>query len=468
MQSYQESDAASVSGQKRVPEPFKGTRRFLYNLSAAGWTLLDSLLLTYYVVFLLPPQERIDQGMIQFVSDRHVFAGITALGAIMLFGRIVDAVADPLVASWSDRSRSLFGRRRLFLALGGLPLALSAVAVFFPPVPEESWINILYLAVVFGCYFFSFTLYVGPYMALIPELGHNEKERLFLTTSQGYWSLIGSALVMIGGPLLISALMQQRTMVSAYRIGILLMAIPGLLLCYAAVFAVDERRFSNAEPSTIPFKESFLKTIRNRRFVFFLIGNMALWFFFNIVRSSSVTMAIVLGEGGESFASIIFTVLIGAAALCFPLVALLARKIGKKALMCSALSSFCVAGIGFALTGLVPVPPKVWMIGVALVASFPSAVLIIIPNVMLSEISEEDTLKTGQRREAMFFGTQGFFMKLNLGVSGAVIAGLYSVFGKDIANPLGVRLTPVVGAGVALIGLLVMLSYKEPFDEQKE
>ncbi|MFW6209402.1 MAG: MFS transporter [Spirochaetota bacterium] len=448
------------------PEAFTGIRRFAYNLSAAGWTLLDSLLLTYYVVFLLPPQERIDQGMIQFVSDRYVLGGLTALGAIMLFGRLVDAVADPLVASWSDRSSSRFGRRRLFLALGGVPLALSVAAVFFPPIQAESWFNTVYLALIFGCYFFSFTLYVGPYMALIPELGHNEKERLILTTAQGYWSLIGSAVVMVGGPLLIAALMQQRSMVGAYRLGILLMAIPGLLLCYAAVWAVDEKRFSDAEPATIPFKESFLLTVKNQRFILYLIGNMTLWFFFNIIRSSSVSMAIVLTEGDEAFASMVFTVLIAAAALCFPLIAVLARKIGKKALMCIALIAFSAAGIGFSVTGLLPVPARAWMLAMAVVAAFPSAVLIIIPNVMLSEISVEDTRRTGQRREAMFFGTQGFFMKLNLGVSGAVIAGLYSVFGNDIANPLGVRLTPLVGAVVALVGFIVMLRYKEPVTDE--
>ncbi|MFW5712589.1 MAG: MFS transporter, partial [Spirochaetota bacterium] len=324
----------------------------------------------------------------------------------------------------------------------------------------------VYLALIFGCYFFSFTLYVGPYMALIPELGHNEKERLILTTAQGYWSLIGSAVVMVGGPLLIAALMQQRSMVGAYRLGILLMAIPGLLLCYAAVWAVDEKRFSDAEPATIPFKESFLLTVKNQRFILYLIGNMTLWFFFNIIRSSSVSMTIVLTEGDEAFASMVFTVLIAAAALCFPLIAVLARKIGKKALMCIALIAFSAAGIGFSVTGLLPVPARAWMLAMAVVAAFPSAVLIIIPNVMLSEISVEDTRRTGQRREAMFFGTQGFFMKLNLGVSGAVIAGLYSVFGNDIANPLGVRLTPLVGAVVALVGFIVMLRYKEPVTDE--
>lgn len=89
-------ESCTKSSTEPAIEPLKGARRFFYNLSAAGWTLLDSMLLTYYIVFLLPPQERIDQGMIQFVSDRHVIGGLTALGAIMLFGRAVAAVADPL------------------------------------------------------------------------------------------------------------------------------------------------------------------------------------------------------------------------------------------------------------------------------------------------------------------------------------------------------------------------------------
>jgi GPH family glycoside/pentoside/hexuronide:cation symporter len=434
----------------------------LYTLSAAGWTLIDSLLLTYYVVFLLPPEKRIEQGLVQFVSERHVFFGLTALGAIMLFGRVVDAVADPLVAAWSDGSRARFGRRRLFLAIGGLPLALSALAVFFPPVQGSSWINTAYLALVFGAYFFSFTLYVGPYLSLIPELGHTEKERLYLTTAQGYWTLIGSALVMIGGPLLIAALMRQMPALVAYRSAILIMLVPGLLLCYAAVFAVDERRFSGAEPSTVPFRESFGRTVRNRRFLVYLVGTMALWFYFNIVRSASVSMALVLGQGGEAFASLIFTVIIVGAGLSFPLIAYLAPRVGKKRLMLAGLLLFSLSGLGFFLTGIVPVAPRIWMTGVAVVTAFPAAVLIVVPQVMLSEICGEDARLSGQRREGMFFGTQGFFMKLNLGLSGAVIAGLFSVFGHDTSDPLGVRLTPLAGAAVALLGFLVMLRYREP------
>ena len=38
-------------------EEFKGKRLFLYNLSTAGWVLLDSIWLTFAIAFLLPPQR---------------------------------------------------------------------------------------------------------------------------------------------------------------------------------------------------------------------------------------------------------------------------------------------------------------------------------------------------------------------------------------------------------------------------
>ena len=59
----------------------------------------------------------------------------------------------------------------------------------------------------------------------------------------------------------------------------------------------------------------------------------------------------------------------------------------------------------------------------------------------------------------MFFGVQGFFMKLNLGLSTASLALMYSLFGKDIADPLGVRVAPILGSVVAVAGLLVMTRY---------
>ncbi len=446
-------------------EQFKGIRRLLYNASTAGWSLLDSVFLTFYVAFLLPPKEKIAEGMVAFISNERFLGIFTVLGAVMIFGRIVDAVADPLVAYWSDRSRSALGRRRLFLILGSLPLAVSPVLVFYPPIPATSWINGVYLAAVFGLYFFAFTLYVGPYLALIPELGHNERERLGMTTAQGYFSLLGSAIAMIGGPLLIGLYLASRGPVGAYRLTAITLVIPGFILASLAVFAVDEKRYSSARPSTLPLKESFVLTIKNRAFLIYLLANICLWFLFNIIRSSAIPVAITLVKADEAFAGTMFTLFFAAAAVCFPLIYLLVRRTGLKTVMILGLGSFAVLSVLFSLTGLVGNNPRVWVLAVAALMGFPIAVVLIVPNVILAELCEADAAKTGQRREAMFFGVQGFFMKLNLGLSTASLALLYSLFGKDIADPLGVRLSPMLGSLVAAIGLLVMTRYPRRLQE---
>ena len=442
-------------------EEFKGKRLFLYNLSTAGWVLLDSIWLTFAIAFLLPPKEKIAEGMIPFISNERFLGIITVLGAVMLFGRIVDAVADPLVASWTDRSTSRFGRRRFFLVIGGLPLALSTVLIFFPPVPHTSFANGIYLAIVFGLYFFFFTVYVVPYLSLIPEIGHNEKARIGITTAQGYFSLIGSAVVMIGGPLLLTLFMQNTDYVGSYRKMVICLAILGALLLYTAVFSVDEKRFSNARPSQVPLMDSFKKTVKNKAFIIYLFANISLWFLFNIVRSSAIPIVITLMRADEAFASNMFTILFIIAAICFPFVGFLARVRGKKAIMIISLGLFSIFSVFLSLTGLTPVNPKIWGLIFVGLMGFPAAILIIIPNVILSELCDVDYKKTGERREAMYFGVQGFFMKLNLGLSTASLALLYSIFGKDISNPLGVRLAPILGSIIALLGLIIMTRYPE-------
>jgi len=442
-------------------EEIKGKRLFLYNLSTTGWVLLDSIWLTFAIAFLLPPKEKIAEGMIPFVSNERFLGIITVLGAVMLFGRIIDAIADPLVASWTDRSTSRLGRRRFFLVIGGLPLALSTVLIFFPPVPHTSLANGVYLAIVFGFYFFFFTIYVVPYLALIPELGHNEKARIGIATAQGYFSLVGSAIVMIGGPLLLTIFMQNTNYVSSYRKMIIYLSIPGAILLYTAVFAVDEKRFSNARPSQIPLMDSFKKTVKNKAFIIYLFANISLWFLFNIVRSSAIPIVITLMGADETFASNIFTVLFVIAAICFPLVGFLTRIRGKKTIMMISLGLFSIFSIFLSLTGLTSVNPKTWGLIFVGLMGLPTAVLMIIPNVILSELCDVDYKKTGERREGMYFGVQGFFMKLNLGLSTASLALLYSIFGKDISNPLGVRLAPILGSIVALLGLIIMSRYPE-------
>ena len=56
------------------------------------------------------------------------------VGVLFALAKLWDAVSNPLVGSWSDRTRSRFGRRRPFL-LGSLPLLVAGFVMLWSP-PE--------------------------------------------------------------------------------------------------------------------------------------------------------------------------------------------------------------------------------------------------------------------------------------------------------------------------------------------
>lgn len=55
---------------------------------------------------------------LSFATDVLLLAP-ASVGAIVAAGRVWDAITDPLAGSWSDRTRSRVGRRRIWM-LGGL------------------------------------------------------------------------------------------------------------------------------------------------------------------------------------------------------------------------------------------------------------------------------------------------------------------------------------------------------------
>jgi GPH family glycoside/pentoside/hexuronide:cation symporter len=440
-------------------EQFKGIRLFLYNLSTMGHALFDRISVFFLVPFLIPSKERIAEGMIQFLSDQTYLYFFTVVGVIMLFGRIVDAVSDPLVAYLSDRSKAKIGRRKIFMIFGGVPLALSTVLIFFPPVPSPSVINAVYLAGVIGLFYLAYTIYVAPYIALIPELGHTEKARLNITTVQGYFALAGGAVVMIAGPNLLGIFEKTVGPAASYQYTMVIFGILGVILLYSAVFAVNEKKYSSAQPSTVPLVKSFKMTIKNRPFIIFLIADLAFWFVFNIISASVIPIGETLMRVSTEEAGFNLILLFVVAGLCFILVNILSKKIGIKPVLVIGLTSFALLAVLIAITGFIPCDPKIWGLAVFALFGFPVSILLTIPNVFISELCDYDFRLSGERREAMYFGVHGFFLKFNIGISSFVLAFLYLFFGKDVANPLGIRLSAIAGSIVAIIGMLIFLRY---------
>lgn len=60
------------------------------------------------------------------------------IGAAILFSQIVDAIVDPLLGLWSDRTRGRLGRRHPFMYASAVPCALAFLARRSSPVAGRS------------------------------------------------------------------------------------------------------------------------------------------------------------------------------------------------------------------------------------------------------------------------------------------------------------------------------------------
>lgn len=424
-----------------------------YAAGAAGWTIGDRLLMTFALFFYAPPAG---VGLPERLPPWTFLGVITAWGLVSILGRVVDSITDPLVASWTDKSTHPFGRRRIFMVIGALPLAIATAAVFFPPVDGPSWANVAFVAVALAAYFTFFTVYACPFQALLPDLAKTDRERLDLSTIQAIAMLVGAAVVMIGANATLGALSDAEP-AARYRIMAVLFAAVALVLTVVPILGIAEPKLvEKSEPSSLPLLQSVKATLAAPGMALYLVGNIAFWFGFNTVASGVQYFVTVLMKRDVEFAGLVLAVTFAVAGACFPVVNVVAKRIGKRRTMIVggawlAVVMCCVPLIDGTTSGLV----------VMALGGFPIAVLMAVPNAILADLATSEAKRTGQNREAMFFGAQAFFLKVNLGVSAAVLSALLNL-GRSVEQPLGVQAVGPATAGVLLLTVLCFWRFREP------
>jgi glycoside/pentoside/hexuronide:cation symporter, GPH family len=121
-------------------------------------------------------------------------AGLAVIGTLFMASRIWNAALDPLVGVWSDRTRSRWGRRKPWIASGGIIFLIASYALF---VRSAAPVDTVYLG------FWLFTFYLGWTMATIPlaawsgELSSRYHERSRVQTYVQTFSALGLLLVLL-------------------------------------------------------------------------------------------------------------------------------------------------------------------------------------------------------------------------------------------------------------------------------
>lgn len=361
-------------------------------------------------------------------------AGLALSGALGL-----DGLTDPLVGSWSDRTRSRWGRRHPFMFAAPLPIALSFLAIFNPPAGLGHAGLFVWFAVSVVALRQTMTLFHTPHLALGAELSSDYTGR---SAVMAWSTLLGWA----GGATAYAlALAVFFAPTPAYPSGLinpapwgrysLVMALTSTAaLLASAWFTRDRIPFLPRPPDSTPgftFR-AFLRDARdaltNRNYLWLLVAYFflsmtnglrdGLWIYTTTWywRLTSQAQAwFVLG----SLAGYVFSFLFAAR---------FHRRFDKKAVILASCAAYAVGpaipfllGLGGVLT---PQTPSLlpFLVAWTFFTHAPISVLTISVMSAIADIADENELRHGARQEGVLYSTRAVFAKIDQAV-GAALAG---------------------------------------------
>jgi glycoside/pentoside/hexuronide:cation symporter, GPH family len=380
----------------------------------------------------------------------NISLGLSALwlGTIMIVPRLWDAISDPIMGHLSDNTRTRWGRRRPYILVGGIAVALSFVAMWWVPrgdwirdiFPTEDAYNWFQLAYILGgllVFFTACTIFEIPHGALGMEMSGNYHERTRLFSAKSFlgnlfamgtpWLIFLASLNMFRGPG--GSLTDGMRYVSMFVAALL---IPLTIWWFVALkepgFAVaKEQRQTTlwADIRTTISNTTFLKLVA-------IIFTLAMGF--NFVQIFNYYITIFYLYGGDAVAASGLLGIAGTAWAVTGLVAVfplnwLSRRLGKNKTLLIAILLMCAAQLSKIVCYNPQLPYLVLIPTVLLSAGM--LMFFTLGASMVGDICDDDELKTGTRSEGSFFAVYWWFIKMGSAFAGFVMFALLESTGFD-------------------------------------
>lgn len=421
----------------------------LYGLGV-GYAVIDQIFAQWVLYYYLPPEN---SGLKPVMAALYI-------SLALVISRFVDMIMDPLVGYWSDSFDSKWGKRIPFILFGGLPLGLTTIAFFYPVRTSEMG-TFIYLAIIGSLFFTFYTFVGGPYNSLIPEIGHTKEDRLNLSTWQSVFRLIYSAVGMIIPAILISALGKGDTELGV-RLMVIVLTVFALISTYVMAFGLKEKDYSHPHKEPGNFRDSLKLAFSDKDFIFYLLGLLFFFIGFNTLRASINYYVEDLMGMGKAQITIASALLFLTAGLCFYPVNRLSKKYGYRKIMIINLTMLAIFSLMMFFVGKI-LPAWFGFAIFALMGIPVSGAAFIFPPAMLSEIVVMNSEKHNTKLEGIYFGIQGFFLKMSFLVSIAVLPMILVAFKFSInkVTKSGVYLTCLFSTAFFAISAYFYYLYKE-------
>ncbi len=361
---------------------------------------------------------------------------------LVIYG-IWNAVNDPLLGWLSDRTNTRLGKRFPYILFGFLPFSLSFIAVWLPSASwiGNDWLLFVYMLVTFFLFDGLFTLVTINWVALFPEKYKSVKERNNVSALRQLFSIIGLVGAFILPPMIIGEygdFAGYRTV--AYILGGVTAVNLGLSLFACKDPKIDEEK----EKKKYSLKEAFKTALKSKNFVGFMIGNMCLNLAFITMMGIIPFFNQYVLKQEMANETIINAAAIGSAVIfAFVWAQVSIRKGAKFVFLLSAL---------FFVVGLIPlyfVTDMTFVIIILIIIGVGIGGMLMIPDILISDVIDEDAAKFGKRRPGLFFGFNGFVIRIAIVIQGGTFGLVTTLTGFDA--DLNVQ------SDTAVIGLKILL-----------
>lgn len=350
----------------------------------------------------------------------NIGLGISAfwLGIIMIIPRLWDAVSDPLMGHLSDNTRSRWGRRRPYILIGGLLVAISFAGMWWVPDGIGEWGQLAFILGGLLIFFTACTMFEIPHGALGMEMSKDPHERTRLFSSKSFfgnlfamgtpWLLFFAGLEVVRGT--------GGTLIDGMRYVSLLIAIVMLPLIFWWFFGSREPGYAKAknQPRT-HFWANMKVALRNKTFLCLVLIIFTLAMGFNFVALFNYYISIYYLYGGDQYAAGALLGINGSVWAITGLIAVfplnwICPRIGKRMTLLLAIGLMCAAQLSKIICYnpeqpyLVVIPTILLSMGMLMFFTLGAS--------MVGDICDEDELNTGTRSEGSYYSVYWWFIKM--------------------------------------------------------
>jgi GPH family glycoside/pentoside/hexuronide:cation symporter len=381
------------------------------------------------------------------------------MGTLFGLSRIWDAVSDPIVGRLSDRTRSAWGRRRVWI-LGSVPATALAYVMLWSPPPalEGTWLA-AWIGVGLVAFSTAQTMFYVPYYALGVELStdHHERTRIF-----GIGKLMSGPGLLLGLAVFTLLVRADSPRELALPLSLGLAGV-GVLLTVAGIAPLRERpdhQGRGGEGITNAFADVFRNPHARILLAMYAIesfgaatsGLLALYVMQYVVQlPEGYTVAILLLHLVPSF-------------LLAPLWIPLSRRFGKRRLWAvstavAMVSWFCHSFLAEGMLGF-------WAV-LAFIGGTTSGLGQVLGLSVKADVIDYDELVTGERKEGAYLAVWTFVQKSMGGLLAIVLGFALQWVGYEPNVPQSAATQQVIlalygflPAACFAVGLVLLLRFR--------